>query len=102
MKKVFLVLAVTLFPMQAPAQTSFSTSNSVSQFASNIGSKVTIQLRSDTPSSSRGNFLQTFSYNNGVTNFNRSFNITGSTNFKIDSQINSTTTTFTNNPKFKW
>jgi hypothetical protein len=100
MKKLLLAFTIALFPLQAVSQTSFSAS--VSQTASNIGSKVTIQLRSNTPSSSRGNFSQTFSYNNGVTNFNRNFNITGSTNFKIDSQINSTTTTFTNNPSFKW
>jgi hypothetical protein len=102
MKKLLLAFTIALFPLQAVSQTTFSTSNNVSQFASNIGSKVTIQLRSNTPSSSRGNFSQTFSYNNGVINFNRNFNITGSTNFKIESQINSTTNTFTNNPNFKW
>lgn len=98
-----LVLAITLasIPIVSSAQqTSFS--NSVSQYAQNIGSKVTIQLQSNKPSSFSGNFAQTFSYQNGATNFTRNFNFGGTTNFNITSTINNNTTTFTNNPKFKW
>jgi len=103
MKNIFLVLAVTLLPTQTLAETTmFSTSNGVSYLASNIGSKVTIQLQSNKPSVFSGNFGQTFSYQNGATNFARSFTFTGNTNFNVTSTINTNSFTWTNNPSFKW
>lgn len=101
-KQALLALAVTILPLQAYSQTTFSSSDSVSYLASNIGSKVAIQLQSSRPSFFSGTFAQTFSYQNGVTNSTRNFNFVGSTNYNIVSTFNSTPTTFTNNSNFKW
>ena len=98
-KQILLALAIAILPMQSAAQTM---TGSVSRLDSNVGSRITIQLRSNTPSFFSGTFAQTFSYQNGVTNTTRNFNFVGNTNYNIVSTFNSTPTTFTNNFNFKW
>ena len=99
MKTTILAAIVALLPLQALSQTTYG---SVTSLDSNVGSKVTIQLRSNTPSVFSGNFRQTFSYQNGVTNFTRNFTFAGNTNFNVTSTINTNSFTWTNNPGFRW
>jgi hypothetical protein len=99
MKTTILAAMVALLPLQALSQTTYG---SVTTLNSNVGSRVTIQLQSNTASVFAGNFAQTFSYQNGTTNFTRNFNFAGNTNFNVTSTINTNSFTWTNNPSIKW
>lgn len=104
MKKIIAVVLVSLLPSLATAETVFKQQASVSTFEQNVGSRITVQVFSNKPSSFKGNFSQSFSYNNGtsVNNFSKNFSATGNPNFNITSQFNNNTSIFTNSPKFKW
>lgn len=98
-KQALLALAVTILPMQALSQTTYG---SINRLDSNVGSRITIQLQSNGPSFFTGSFAQTFSYQNGVTNFTRNFTFIGNMNHNVISTFNTNTTVFTNNPAFRW
>jgi hypothetical protein len=102
MKKLLLALVLSLAPIATTAQEAATTYGSVTSLNSNVGSLVTIQLRSNTPSVFSGNFRQTFSHQNGVTNFTRNFTFAGNKNFNVTSTINTNSFTWTNNPGFNW
>jgi hypothetical protein len=102
MKNIILALAISLSPVAAASQEAVTTYGSVSRLDSNVGSLVAIQLQSNAPSVFSGNFRQTFSYQNGVTNFTRNFAFAGNTNFNVTSTINTNSFTWTNNPSFNW
>ena len=102
MKLVLLALLLAI-ASPASAQTSFSTSGSVSQVGNNIGTRTVVQMKSVNGSSARMNVQRTFSYSNGVAINSFSFTFSGSTPFKITNQFNSSTNTFSNViPSFKF
>ena len=100
MKTAILAAIVALLPLQAMSQN--TTYGSVTSLASDVGTKVTIKYQSNAPSIFSSKFVQTFSYQNGTTNFTRNFNFTGNGNFNVMSTINTNSFTWTNNPSFKW
>ena len=104
MKKLIAIGLISLLPSFATAETVFKQQASVSTFAQNVGSRITIQVFSNKPSSFKGSFSQGFSYNNGtsVNSFAKNFSMTGNPNFNITSQFNNNTSIFTNSPNFKW
>ena len=65
-----------------------------------VGSMLTVNVFSNSPSVFRGTFSQTFSFNQSIQNpapavtFNRLFDFNGNSNFNIVSQFNQNTTTF--------
>jgi hypothetical protein len=67
-----------------------------------VGSMLTINLQSNSPSMFRGSFTQSFSFSQSiqnpvpVTNFSRNFVFGGSAGYNIVSQVNNTVNTFTN------
>lgn len=99
--KSLLIPVLMLLSSAASAQTVFS--NSVSTYAQNVGSRVTVQMKSVNGSSARLNIQKTFTYNNGITNQSFNFQFSGSTPYKITNQFNSTVNTFSNVvPSFKF
>jgi hypothetical protein len=98
-KQVLFAMAIGILPMQAMSQTTFGSTTSLN---SNVGSRITIQLQSNSPSIFSGTFAQSFTHLNGSTNFTRNFNFAGNMNYNITSTINTNTTVFTNNPAFRW
>lgn len=102
MKLVLLALALAI-ATPASAQTSFSSSDSVSRLADNVGTKTIIQMKSVNGSSIRMNVQRTFSYSNGATIGAFSFTFSGSTPYKVTNQFNNYTSTFSNViPSFKF
>jgi hypothetical protein len=102
MKNLILALTMLLAPIAANAQEAVTTYGSVSRLDSNVGSLVTIQIRSNTPSVFSGSFMQTFNYQNGVTFSSRNFNFSGNANFNVVHTVNTNSFVFTNSPNFKW
>lgn len=99
--KSIILLALLAVASPAAAQTSFSSSGSVSQLGTNIGAKTTVQMKSVNGSSSRMTVQRSFSYSNGATT--GSFTFSGSTPYKVTNQFNSNTNTFSNViPSFKF
>jgi len=99
------IILVALLAVAAPtsAQTSFSSSGSVSQLATNIGAKTTVQMKSVNGSSAKLNIQKSFTYKNGTTNQSFNFQFSGSTPYKITNQFNSTVNIFSNVvPTFKF
>ena len=102
MKSIILLAMLAIAP-PASAQTSFSSSDSVSRLADNIGARITVQMKSVNGSSARMNVQRTFSYSNGATIGAFSFTFSGSTPYKVTNQFNSSTNTFSNViPSFKF
>ena len=93
MKSVFVSCLLILTSTVSFADTKSYTA-SVSQLASNIGSKVTIQAQSSKGSKLSGSYTQTYSYNNGITNSSKNNTFVGSTSLNIISQFNDTVFTF--------
>lgn len=101
--KSIILLAMLAIATPASAQTSFSSSDSVSRLADNVGTKTVIQMKSVNGSSARMNVQRTFSYSNGVPMGSFSFTFSGSTPYKVTNQFNSSTNTFSNViPSFKF
>lgn len=101
--KSIILLAILAVASPASAQTSFSSSDSVSRLADNVGAKTIVQMKSVNGSSSRMNVQRTLSYSNGAISNSFSFTFSGSTPFKITNQFNSSTNTFSNViPSFKF
>ncbi len=101
MMKSILIPLLMLLSSAASAETVFS--NSVSTYAQNVGSRVTVQMKSVNGSSARLNIQKPFTYSNGITAQSFSFQFSGSTPFKITNQFNSTVNTFSNVvPSFKF
>lgn len=101
--KSIILLALLAIATPASAQTAFSSSGSVSQTATNIGAKTTVQMKSVNGSSSRMTVQRSFSFSNGIATGSFSFTFSGSTPYKVTNQFNSNTNTFSNViPSFKF
>lgn len=101
MMKSLLIPVLMLLSSAASAQTIFS--DSVSTYAQNVGSRVTVQMKSVNGSGSRLSIQKSFTYSNGITTQPFNFQFSGSTPYKITNQFNSTVNTFSNVvPSFKF
>lgn len=100
MKNMIFAALLALIPAQAMSQQ--VTYGSTTSLQSNVGSRITIQVQSNSPSVFSGRFMQTFSYLNGVTFTSNNFNFGGNANFNITNTINTNTFVFTNSPNFNW
>lgn len=95
MKRI-MMLALLTVTTPASAEPAFTSSASVSYFASNIGAKTIVQMKSVNGSSARMNVQRAFSYSNGVTTNSFNFTFSGSTPYKVTNQFNSSVTAFSN------
>ena len=95
MKKALLACVFAIIPAMALSET-VTKYGSVSRLDSNVGSMISIQVYSNSPSSFRATVSQNYAYNNGLTSFNRNIIFSGNSKFNITSQINNNVTQFTN------
>lgn len=94
--KYIMLLALLAITKPASAEPTFTSSASVSHFASSIGAKTIVQMKSVNGSSARMNVQRTFSYSNGVSTNTFNFTFSGSTPYRVTNQFNNSISTFSN------